>query len=83
MAAHALAYFDKQSPLPEPRVAESITHDEFEHRSAGLRGGEALIMKQMERLFNYLTLDRLFDTTNTDAILEGSGRQYPWLLSGQ
>jgi hypothetical protein len=34
-------------------------------------------MKQMDRLFDYLTLDRLFDTTNTDAFLEGSGIHFP------
>jgi thioester reductase-like protein len=77
VAAHAVAYFDKHSPLREPRAAECITHEEFERRVAGLQGTEALVMKQMDRLFDYLTLDRLFDTMNTDAFLEGSGIHFP------
>jgi thioester reductase-like protein len=77
VAAHAVRYFDEHSPLKKPRQAECVSREEFRRRVAKLAGTESLVMTQMERLFDYITLDRLFDTTNSDKALEGSGIQFP------
>jgi long-chain acyl-CoA synthetase len=77
VAAHAVRYFDEHNPLKKPRQAECVSREEFRRRVAKLAGMEALVMTQMERLFDYITLDRLFDTTNSDTALEGSGIQFP------
>jgi thioester reductase-like protein len=73
----ATAYFDRKAPLPSPRSMEFISRDEFERRRASMRGREEAMMSQLDTLLPYVSVDRLFDSRNTDALLEGSGIVFP------
>lgn len=73
----AVNYFDKHSPLQHPRTMEFITKEEYERRRAAMRGREDALMSQLDTLLPYVTVNRLFDSTNTDKLLEGSGIVFP------
>lgn len=73
----AVKYFDEHAPLKHPRTMEFITKEEYEQRRAAMRGREEALMSQLDTLLPYVTVNRLFDSTNTDALLEGSGIVFP------
>ena len=73
----ATAYFDKHAPRPAPRAMEFVTREEFEKRRKLTRGREEVLLGQLDTLLPYVSIDRLFDSTNTDALLEGSGITFP------
>jgi thioester reductase-like protein len=73
----AVNYFDKHSPLKHPRTMEFITKEEYERRRAAMRGREDALMSQLDTLLPYVTVNRLFDSTNADMLLEGSGIVFP------
>jgi thioester reductase-like protein len=73
----AAAAFDRWSPLERPRTLEFISQEEFVRRAASLTGKMAALMRQLEALLPYVTVDRLFDSRTTDALLEGSGITFP------
>jgi hypothetical protein len=73
----ALRYFEKRTPLKHPRVMTFITRSEFERRRSAMRGRQAALMSQLDTLLPYVSVDRLFDSRNTDAVLAGSGIQFP------
>jgi thioester reductase-like protein len=73
----ALAFFDKHTPLKRPRTMEFITREEFERRRAKMRGREDALMAQLDTLLPYVSVNRLFDSRNTDTLLAGSGIAFP------
>lgn len=73
----AVKYFDTHTPLKHPRVMEFITKQEYDNRRLRMRGREDALMSQLDTLLPYVTVNRLFVSTNTDALLEGSGIEFP------
>ncbi len=73
----ARAYFDLHAPLAAPRTMEFISREEFERRRTLTRGREEALLGQLDTLLPYISIDRLFDSRNTDALLEGSGIAFP------
>ncbi|MBM2845732.1 MAG: binding 4 protein [Bacteroidetes bacterium] len=73
----AIRYFDKHTPLRNPRTMEFISREEFERRRADMRGREDAFMAQLDTLLPYVSVDRLFNSSNTDALLVGSGIGFP------
>lgn len=73
----AVKYFDKHTPLKHPRTMEFITGEEYERRRSVMRGREEALMSQLDTLLPYVTVNRLFDSTNADTLLEGSGIAFP------
>lgn len=73
----AVEYFDRHTPLREKRIIEFISREEFEKRRAGMRGREEALMGQLDTLLPYVSVDRLFDSRNADALLAGSGIEFP------
>ena len=73
----AMAYFDRHTPLAAPRRMEFVTREEFERRRKLARGREEALLAQLDTLLPYVSIDRLFDSRNTDALLQGSGITFP------
>ena len=73
----ATSYFDRWTPLAEPRRMEFVTREEFERRRARARGREEALMTQLDTLLPYISINRLFDSRTADALLEGSGIRFP------
>ncbi|MDL1894069.1 SDR family oxidoreductase [Sphingobacteriales bacterium CHB3] len=73
----AVKYFDKNTPLKHPRTMEFISKKEYEKRRSKMRGREDALMSQLDTLLPYVTVNRLFDSTNADKLLEGSGIEFP------
>jgi thioester reductase-like protein len=73
----ALQYFEKHTPLKHQRTLEFITRSEFERRRSVMRGREEALMSQLDTLLPYVSVDRLFDSKNTDALLGRSGIRFP------
>jgi thioester reductase-like protein len=73
----AAAYFDLHTPLRGPRAVEFITREEFDRRRAGTRGREEALLSQLDTLLPYVSIERLFDSAATDALLEGSSIVFP------
>lgn len=73
----AKLYFDTHTPLKHPRTVEFITREQFEQRRSLMRGREEALMAQLDTLLPYVTVDRLFDSRNTDVLLNGSGIEFP------
>jgi len=73
----ATKYFDEHSPLDRPRTVEFISREEFERRRSRMRGREEALMSQLDTLLPYVSINRLFDSANTDALLEFSGISFP------
>ena len=73
----ALRYFETHTPLKHPRVVEFITQAEFLHRRAATRGREEALLAQLDTLLPYVSVNRLFNSDNTDRLLEGSGLAFP------
>lgn len=77
LMAAAAAMFDRRTPLPEPRTVEFLSREEFGSRMASLTPTMAALMRQLETLLPYVTVNRLFDSRTTDELLEGSGITFP------
>ena len=73
----AIAYFDRHTPLKHPRTIEYVTREEFERRRSKMRGREEALMGQLDTLLPYVSINRLFDSRNADALLAGSGIRFP------
>jgi hypothetical protein len=73
----ACAYFDAHTPLKERRTMEFVSREEFERRRQMTRGREEALLTQLDTLLPYVSIDRLFDSQNTDALLRGSGIRFP------
>ncbi len=75
--ARAVQYFDTHTPLKHPRTIEYITREEFERRRTGMRGREEALMSQLDTLLPYVSVDRLFDSRNADALMKESRIAFP------
>jgi thioester reductase-like protein len=73
----ATAFFDLHTPGDGPRGMEFVTREEFERRRAETRGREEALLGQLDTLLPYVSVDRLFDSRTTDALLKGSGIAFP------
>jgi len=73
----ATAYFDSHTPLGAPRRMEFVTREEFDRRRKLTHGREEALLNQLDTLLPYVSIDRLFDSRNTDALLQGSGITFP------
>jgi len=73
----ATEYFEKRTPLSRRRTMEFITREEFEVRRSKTRGREEALLSQLDTLLPYVSVDRLFDSSTTDALLAGSGIEFP------
>lgn len=73
----AVKYFDTHAPLRHPRAMEFVSKEEYDRRRAAMRGREEALMSQLDTLLPYVTVNRLFDSTNTDLLLKGSGIIFP------
>jgi thioester reductase-like protein len=73
----ATRYFDERTPMKTPRTMEFISREEFERRRKAMGGREEALMAQLDTLLPYVSIDRLFNSANTDAMLEGSGITFP------
>jgi thioester reductase-like protein len=77
VVGRAIEYFDRYTPLRNPRTVEYITRTEFERRRSTMRGREDTLMSQLDTLLPYVSINRLFDSKNTDALLAESGITFP------
>jgi long-chain acyl-CoA synthetase len=77
VVGRAIQYFDAHTPLKHPRIIEYISRDEFERRRSLMRGREEALMSQLDTLLPYVSINRLFDSRNTDALLGESGITFP------
>jgi len=75
--SRAIRYFDHHTPLKHPRTIEFISREEFEQRRSMMRGREEALMSQLDTLLPYVSVDRLFDSRHTDALLKESGLVFP------
>jgi long-chain acyl-CoA synthetase len=73
----ATAYFDARAPLKKPRTMEFVTKQEFQRRRSLTRGREEALLNQLDTLLPYVSVDRLFNSRNTDDLLRGSGITFP------
>ncbi|HTS00081.1 MAG TPA: SDR family oxidoreductase [Bacteroidota bacterium] len=73
----ATDYFDRHRPLAKPRRMEFVSREEFERRRSLSRGREEALLTQLDTLLPYVSIDRLFDSRTTDALLAGSGIEFP------
>jgi long-chain acyl-CoA synthetase len=73
----AAEYFDRTVPLARPRAFEFVTPEEYGRRLVSMPAREQELLLQLQRLLPYIGIDRLFDTTNADALLQGSGIRFP------
>jgi thioester reductase-like protein len=77
VVGRAIEYFDTHTPLKHPRTIEYITREEFERRRSLMRGREEALMSQLDTLLPYVSINRLFDSRNADALLAKSGIEFP------
>ncbi|MBH0192912.1 MAG: hypothetical protein HP492_14390, partial [Nitrospira sp.] len=56
---------------------EFVSIEEFERRRALMKGREEALMGQLDTLLPYVSVDRLFDSREADALLDGSGIVFP------
>jgi thioester reductase-like protein len=77
VVARAAAYFDARTPLARPRTIQYIGREEFDLRRHAKRGREEVLMSQLDTLLPYVSIDRLFDSANTDAALLNTGIVFP------
>lgn len=73
----AAEYFDRAVPLSRPRAVEFLSAESYTRRLAELPTRHQALLAQVNALFPYITVDRLFDSTNADGMLEGSGIRFP------
>ncbi|MGB6647401.1 MAG: SDR family oxidoreductase [Bacteroidota bacterium] len=73
----AADYFDKHSPLERPRSVEFVNPEVWGRRLHEMRSRERALMSQLGMLLPYIGIDRIFDSTNTDKLLEGSDLAFP------
>jgi hypothetical protein len=70
-------FFERRLPLPSPRHARFVSPEEFERHRRGLGGREKALLDQLGTLLPYVTVNRLFDSSATDALLARSGIRFP------
>lgn len=73
----ASEYFETHTPLSQPRHVEFVDRQEFDRRRALVRGREEALMTQLDTLLPYVSIDRLFDSGNTDSLLSSSSIRFP------
>ena len=73
----AASYFDHVAPLREPRRVTYVTMEKFRTEFTGRGAGPMALLAQLDSLLPYITVNRLFDTTTTETLLEGSGLVFP------
>jgi thioester reductase-like protein len=77
VVGRAIEYFDTHTPLKHRRTIDYITRAEFENRRSMMRGREEALMGQLDTLLPYVSINRLFDSRNADALLQESGIIFP------
>jgi hypothetical protein len=77
VVGRAIEYFDTHTPLKHPREIEYISREEFERRRSLMRGREEALMGQLDTLLPYVSINRLFDSSNADVMLAESGIEFP------
>jgi thioester reductase-like protein len=70
-------FFDRVTPLPEPRRVTFTTMDDFRKKLGGGGSGTLTVWKQLETLMPYVTVNRLFDASTTEGLTKGSGITFP------
>jgi nucleoside-diphosphate-sugar epimerase len=70
-------YFDRRSPIGRPRTVEFVSAGEWNERLEQSQGRERALMAQLATLLPYISIDRLFDSRNTDNLLRESGIRFP------
>ena len=78
VVGRAIAYFDEHTPLKHPRTIEYVARKEFDRRRSEMGGREEALMSQLDTLLPYVSVNRLFDSRNTDRLLAGSGIEFPF-----
>jgi len=73
----AAQYFNRRSGGAQARTIDYMTREEFDRRRASRAGREKALMSQLDTLLPYVSIDRLFDSANTDTALAGSGIGFP------
>jgi thioester reductase-like protein len=73
----ATTFFDRVDPLVHTRTIEYVTREEFARRTSSIKGAAGALMSQLDTLLPYVSVNRLFDSTTTDTLLEGSGITFP------
>jgi nucleoside-diphosphate-sugar epimerase len=73
----AAEFFEVRSPLDHRRTMEYITREEFQRRRTMMAGKLESLMAQLDTLLPYVSVNRLFDSATTDALLRGSGIAFP------
>lgn len=73
----ATSYFEENAPLPEPRSVRFVNVEEFARTDPSSGGRNAALQAQLATLLPYISVNRLFDSQNTDAALAGSGIAFP------
>ena len=71
------AFFDRVAPLREPRRVTFTTMGEFRRKLARGGSGTSPVLKQLEALIPYVTVNRLFDAATTEGLLKESGLTFP------
>jgi thioester reductase-like protein len=73
----AISYFDRVSPLESPRTMAYLSPAEYAVAREKKGGRERVLLAQADALLPYVTVNRLFSTTNLDRALEKSGLRFP------
>lgn len=73
----ATAFFDRVAPLRSPRRVDFCSMAEFRKRFLGGQTRATALLAQLEALLPYITVNRLFDGSTTEILLEGSGIVFP------
>jgi long-chain acyl-CoA synthetase len=76
--SHAIDYLDANSPLAKPRRLEILDPDEYQDRLGKLSPRMAALYAQIGLILEYATVDRLYDSTNADAVVLHCGLQFPY-----
>jgi thioester reductase-like protein len=77
VVTRAASYFDARLPLAHPRTITYIGREEFDRGRHARRGREEALLAQLDTLLPYVSIDRLFDSANTDQALRGTGITFP------
>jgi len=73
----AVTYFDREHPLSRPRNVRIVSPAAFEDHRKQLSGAARALADQLGALFPYVSVNRLFDTSNADALLRTGGIEFP------
>ncbi|HUI64223.1 MAG TPA: SDR family oxidoreductase, partial [Bacteroidota bacterium] len=73
----AAAYFNRHAPLSKPRHVTFVSAAEYARVQAGSSPRMKAVFAQLDALFPYVTVNRLFDSRNADEFLRHSGVALP------